>query len=157
MPKVSYKRKYSEAILNYHIFEILWTDNSEGMDHELERCFRDLVLLNSTRYWVSRISQVPKSKVWVLNVLPNYDDKRFKSTLRVSRSDFKLILDIIASNSVFNDPKRRGRVEPVELQLAIALYRFGFDGSGASHCNVGQKFGVLSLSPNLNFTKPNLT
>ena len=82
---------------------------------------------------------VPKQTKWVNDVLPRYDDVRYKQTLRLTRADFKIVLDLIKDNSVFHlSPCQLS----VEKQLQIALYRFGIYGTGASIPNVARLFGV---------------
>jgi hypothetical protein len=58
---------------------------------------------------------------------------------------------LIKNDSVF-DSKTKGQT-PVEIQLAVTLYRFGHTGSGASYGNVAAKFGIGDGGSILDMTK----
>ena len=99
-----------------------------------------LPFIYAERYLEPRIS-VPKSRDWSENVLPKYDDGRFRQIVRVSRNAFGIILWSIKSHPVFTNNSRVDQL-CIEQQLQIALYRFGRFGNAASVMDVARTFGV---------------
>ena len=93
---------------------------------------------------------MPKQLQWFHRVLPDYDDFRFRQAIRVSREDFELLLELIKDDPVFTSSKSQF---PVSVQLAVALYRFGIYGTGASVCSVARIFGVGDGSSVIRFTR----
>nr|XP_024217992.1 protein ALP1-like [Halyomorpha halys] len=83
---------------------------------------------------------VLKSTHWRSSVLPNLDEDRFKSLLKVNYFQFKIIIQEIKDDSVFNC-KHSAKQLSVELQLAIVLYRLGCSGEGASIRKNANLFG----------------
>lgn len=81
-----------------------------------------LEIILSFRYGIQR--NVPKNELWFSEILSNYDDDRLRGILRVSRSQFFAILELIKGNPVFNS-KRKSLQHTVFFQLAIVLYRLG--------------------------------
>lgn len=69
------------------------------------------------------------------------DPKRFRLNLRVSPSTFDELLLRIRDDAVFHN-RSNNQQYPVEIQLAIALYRFGHDGNGSSVEAIAQWAGV---------------
>ena len=99
-----------------------------------------LEFVYAQRYLEPRTS-VPKSRDWIENILPKYDDERFRQMLRVSRHAFEFVLKSIESHSVFQT-NSSAKQFPVERQLQIALFRFGRFGNAASVKDVSRTFGV---------------
>lgn len=67
-------------------------------------------------------------------VLVNFkqdDPKRFSRNLRVSPQTFDALVARIENNPVFSTGAYVEQA-PVEIQLAVVLYRFGHDGNAAS-------------------------
>src|SRR4051794_40125207 len=115
------------------------SENEEGfIDGQTPEQLLELVY--TSRYLEPRLS-VPKSRDWSINVLPNYNDTRFRQTLRVSRNTFDLILDSIKAYPSFHNNSSNKQL-PVELQLQIALFRFGRSGNAASLKDISRTFGV---------------
>lgn len=83
--------------------------------------------------------KVPKQHCWIDDVLPNYDEGRFRQVTRISHSDFDKILNLIQGHPVFHTKSLQ---IPVSIQLAIAMYRFGIYGTGGSVHNVARLFGT---------------
>ncbi|KAI5777311.1 hypothetical protein EDC01DRAFT_624108, partial [Geopyxis carbonaria] len=86
----------------------------------------------------ARCSQLPL----VLGAFKSKDSIRFRRNLRVSSSTFDILLAKVGSNPVFNDDNSRRKQLPVNMQLAIALYRFGHNGSASTVEHVAQWSGV---------------
>ncbi|KAF8156741.1 hypothetical protein B0H34DRAFT_658467, partial [Crassisporium funariophilum] len=67
--------------------------------------------------------------------------KQFRRNLRVAPSTFDALVGRIEGHSIFENQSNSQQF-PVEIQLAIALYRFGHDGNAASVEAVAQWAGV---------------
>ncbi|CAD6985107.1 unnamed protein product, partial [Tilletia controversa] len=90
-----------------------------------------LAELYETRYLEDRLP-VPKARAWVDMVLPELDDSRFRTWVRMDRATFGLVHDLIASNPIFGtSATARSPQSSVAEQLAIALHKFGMSGSGS--------------------------
>ncbi|KAE8228482.1 hypothetical protein CF326_g6581 [Tilletia indica] len=81
--------------------------------------------------FLRRRSPVPKSRAWVDTILPDLDDVRFRAWVRMDRPSFAFLHDLIAQSSVFGSSARCPQA-PVAEQLAIALHKYGTNGSGGS-------------------------
>ncbi|KAG2359275.1 hypothetical protein BDR07DRAFT_1244687, partial [Suillus spraguei] len=57
---------------------------------------------------------------------------KFRESLRVSPYTFGQIFTKLASDSVFTNNNSQNQQIPLADQLAVALYRFGHGGHGAS-------------------------
>jgi len=99
-----------------------------------------LSYFESVRY-INRKSSVPKSRQYMESVLPELDDDKFKSEMRVSRDAFRFILNQIQDRQVFMNRSFNKQL-PVQDQLSVALYRFGRYGNGASVRDVSAHFGL---------------
>lgn len=95
------------------------------------------------RYTVPHLhGTVPKSKQFIDEVVPLYDDERFKILFRVSRKTFYVILDLIKDDPVFRS-RGRGRPQyPIHLQLQVVLYRLGSSGEASSIAKIAFLFGL---------------
>ncbi|OXA46779.1 protein ANTAGONIST OF LIKE HETEROCHROMATIN PROTEIN 1 [Folsomia candida] len=113
----------------------------EEIDDIIENFENDLSAVLCIRYATSRTIKTPKSKEWIFSVLPNYAEREFKENLRVSRTDFGRILNIISPYEGFSNIEP-GKQFPIAIQLAVALFRFGVNGTGASYSKLAQKFGI---------------
>lgn len=133
------KKEITEAILLKGCFSIINSDNINQCDQELMTTIEHFALVNNFRYLDRRSWTVPKSTEWYLKILPSYDDNRFKSCLRVSRNQFREIIIKLSECNIF---KQQNFKFTIELQIAVALYRFGNDGSGVSFQKIGQIFGI---------------
>jgi hypothetical protein len=76
---------------------------------------------------------------WVYAGNPN-DHGRFTNMLRVSPYVFGVLLDLIKDHEVFQNNSNMPQ-SPVEQQLAVALYRLGRYGNGASLEDVARVAG----------------
>jgi hypothetical protein len=94
--------------------------------------------------------KVPKQTTWLNDILPGYDDSRFKQAIRISRKDFQKVLELIQNHHVFNTTNSQ---IPVSVQLAVALYRFGTYGTGSSLSAVARIFGLGDGSTVVRFTR----
>ena len=84
---------------------------------------------------------LPKSDHWIKNVLANFDDCRMHQMLRTSKAEFFHILNLISDDPIFQNQRNVPQL-PIELQLKIALFRFGGYGDSAAVRQVVTIFGV---------------
>ena len=96
--------------------------------------------IRTTRYLVPR-TRVPKSTEWVLRVLPQLSDDRFRSYTRMHRRSFGILCSMIEDHSVFQNHSSCAQV-PVDQQLLVALAKLANDGSSSSVRPVASVHGV---------------
>lgn len=101
-----------------------------------------LELIHTTR--VLNPNNVPKcSQLYLVLVEYKEDDpKRFRRNLRVSPSTFDALVACLKDHPIFHNKSLTAQQYPVEIQLAIALFRFGHDGNAASVESIAQWAGV---------------
>lgn len=138
MPKVSEKRRYINGVSQLVSQAMLWSTPNDWQD--FDHFIDDFLLLESMRYTIPR-NLVPKSDQWYRDILPNYDDDRFRQFMRVSRKDFGRILFMIQDHSVFYSNNSQKQI-PIDKQLAVTLYKLGNDGSSNSIFHVAAVFGI---------------
>ncbi|XP_034486475.1 protein ANTAGONIST OF LIKE HETEROCHROMATIN PROTEIN 1-like [Drosophila innubila] len=86
--------------------------------------------------------KVPKPIKWRYNILSSFNDEHFYQMLRVSRNQFAKLVYLIKGDKVFARYSASHRQMPIELQLAIVLFRLGSSGGNASVRKIGEIFGV---------------
>ena len=74
--------------------------------------------------------------------LPWLTDSEFLHKYRVSRENFKFILEKIEDHPVFQKQSRGRRQKPVAYQLMVFLKFIGTEGSGASNSNQRNTFAI---------------
>lgn len=109
------------------------------LDEVMEDFVDDVVGIYSCRRGVSL--NVPKSIDWRTNILSSFDNRRFNQMLRVSRSQFVHLVNLIKGDEVFATASVHRQIA-VDLQLAIVLFRLGSSGSSASVRKICTVFGV---------------
>ncbi|KAG0195324.1 hypothetical protein BGX33_003679, partial [Mortierella sp. NVP41] len=74
--------------------------------------------------YLDRTYRIPTSSEWRLHVLLNYRDQEFRHSMRMTKAQFFILVDLINDYPRFT---RRGNKpqEPVEEQLKVCLYRLG--------------------------------
>lgn len=89
--------------------------------------------LYSHRYLMPRnqLPRGPSQLRHVVDVLKVQRPDRFRECLRVSPFTFDKICEKICLDPVFSNQSQNDQI-PVQDQLAVALFRFGHDGNGAS-------------------------
>ncbi|CAG8589141.1 13702_t:CDS:2 [Gigaspora rosea] len=80
----------------------------------------------------------PKSDDWVRNVLFNYDETRFRRTLRMNKTTFFALVNQIKKHSIFYSNSNNLQTN-VEIQLAMTLFRLG---APSTIWNVSMLFGI---------------
>ncbi|XP_054085161.1 uncharacterized protein LOC128921451 [Zeugodacus cucurbitae] len=130
MPKISNKQNLLKllelsALNDLMIVEFFCEDNEEKKRKEneiMEDLIHVLALGEECRYSVQFIqNSVPKSRVFLNEILWELDENRFKNITRVTWKTFDAILD---------------------PQLAIVLYRLGSSGKGATLSKIAGLFGI---------------
>ncbi|XP_024214098.2 uncharacterized protein [Halyomorpha halys] len=140
MPKVSDKWKLCERLAAKCLVDLL-TCEEEEKDELIDDCIDNILIIQALKYAVPFLrGSVLKSSDWRSSVLPNVDEDRFKSLLRVNYFQFETVLQEIQDNPVFNS-KHSAKQMSVELQLAIVLYRLGCSGEEASIPKIASLFG----------------
>ncbi|CAB4444815.1 unnamed protein product [Rhizophagus irregularis] len=83
-----------------------------------------LLALNNVRYLETHKYNITKSQYWYNNILPSYDDSRFKKIMRMFPESFKMLVNLLNTHSIFqsNNVKQQA---PVKLQLVVFLKRLG--------------------------------
>ncbi|KAF6741816.1 hypothetical protein DFP72DRAFT_832149, partial [Ephemerocybe angulata] len=86
---------------------------------------------------------VPKaSQLSLVLVDLRNDTARFRRNLRVSPDTFDAIVAAIEDHEVFHNKSLTAKQFPVEIQLAVTMYRFGHDGNAAAVPSIAQWAGV---------------
>jgi hypothetical protein len=112
-----------------------YTQTMDDYGHILELILANRVLNTS--------DPVPKcSQLYLVLVdFKAHDWKHFRLNLRVSPSTFDELVGYIQDHPIFQNRSNCPQY-PVEIQLAIALFRFGHDGNAASVEAIAQWAGV---------------
>lgn len=84
---------------------------------------------------------VPKSREWLSDILPSLDENRFTQMLRVNRAVFNFIASKIEDNLLFHGENASLQF-PVNVQLAVVLFRLGSTGESASIRKIAAVFGI---------------
>lgn len=86
-------------------------------------------------------NSVPKSQKFLIDVLPNLSEDRFRQIARVSWRSFLYIYELIKDDILFQGPRSSMQL-PIQMQLLIVLYRLGSSGEGASISKIAFLFGI---------------
>ena len=145
---MSGKKELQQIIENQlvkNISELIEDTDSEDEDDDNELFILSLLALNEERYLESRIYKVAKTQHWYNEILPTYDDVRFKKVLRMLPENFKSLVSLIKNHSIFQSSGSKQQV-PVELQLAVFIRRLGSRNDIFSICsNFGIAEGTVIL------------
>ena len=104
---------------------------------EINNAYDDLqifIILHCLNKKRSIIYKQPKSYHWYETILFNYDDTRFRKTLRMSQSTFCKIVYKICNHQNFKNQRIL-----IEKQLAVVLYRLG---GKSTIWDISSKFGI---------------
>lgn len=105
------------------------------------RIFHFLRDLHSTRYLNSRIQPIKKTSAQLTLLLTSHKAERpeiFRRYLRVTPETFDALVTALEPDPVFQGENQAS----VVTQLAVALYRFGHFGNGASVVEVAMWAGI---------------
>jgi len=95
--------------------------------------------ISSQRYIGER--ELAPRNLLELNVIRSWPEQKFQQTFRMTPIAFQKILGMISNHSVFYNDRHTYQIQP-EFQLAVALYRFGLSGTGASRANIANFFKI---------------
>ena len=102
------------------------TDSSDEQKEEQEEIsdffMLSLLALNEVCYLKLRIYNIAKSQYWYNNILPFYNDSRFKKIMRIFPKSFKALVKLLNIHSIFQSNYIIQQAL-AELQLAIFLRR----------------------------------
>lgn len=83
-----------------------------------------------------------------MNILDIWPENMFKQKLRMNPSAFHSIVGMISQHFVFSNNSHNDQVS-IQLQFAVARYRFGRSGNGASPADVFHSIaGMISIIRN---------
>lgn len=122
--------------------DVLLSDDEDEIHAQRMSDFADLLQgISETR--VINPHKVDKcSQLYLVLVQFKFNDpKRFRRNLRVNPDTFDVLVARIEQDPLFSNNAYTQQF-PVEIQLAIALYRFGHDGNAASVEGIAQWAGV---------------
>ena len=143
---MSRHRKIGE-LLNFYIIsayqdmdnEDLFEDASDSSEEEEnELIMLGLNALLRSRYLEERTYNIAKSKEWYNNILPKYDDCRFKKVIRMDPDNFQRLVSLLNTHPIFQNNSNHLQA-PVELQIAIFLKRIGSKENIFELCS---RFGI---------------
>ncbi|XP_054083341.1 putative nuclease HARBI1 [Zeugodacus cucurbitae] len=150
MPKVSEKAKFIQLCEKSLVFDLLMLELF-GKHDEIQRKKEDEIMEDFSfalaaaayfRYGSTFVHHsVPKSPNFLIDVLPHLDENRFREIVRVSKTTFDFIIDLIKDDEVFNGP-RSCKQFPIQIQLAVVMYRLGSCGEGATITKIASLFGI---------------
>ncbi|EXX68738.1 hypothetical protein RirG_102460 [Rhizophagus irregularis DAOM 197198w] len=101
------------------------SEENSSEKEENEMVMLGLTSLLRTRYLEQRNFHVAKSKHWYYNILPKYDDYRFKIIMRMDSLNFQKLVLRLSTHQIFHNNSCHLQA-PVEFQLAIFLRRIGY-------------------------------
>src|SRR6266536_1315587 len=143
---MSRKRKELQQVIEEKLIERILleldeeelTDSNEEQEEDTENFMLGLLALNEVRYLEPRVYNIAKSQYWYNNILPSYDDIRFKKIMRMFPENFKVLVNLLGTHPIFisNNIKQQA---PVELQLAVFLRRLGSKEDVFSVCS---RYGI---------------
>ena len=118
-----------------HLIRLLAVDQSAGEsdDSSTSRSLEELVEIRagilSARYLHSRVYDTDKHGM--VDMLDSYDDKGFKSEVRMDKVSFYSIVNMVKDHPVFHNRSRNKQV-PVWVQCFVAFRRLGTYGNANS-------------------------
>jgi hypothetical protein len=113
------RKKLINNLWDSLVCDLISANNDDSEDEILEDFSDNLLALENQRYLADR-SEVAKNLALVEKLLPNYDDRRFRAVARMSKTNFKMLLELIQDDHVFRSSRSQ---YPVSLQLLVAMNR----------------------------------
>ena len=102
-----------------------------------------LTAMSTRRYLTATRRARYKCRDWYTNVLLRSTDEQYRSYMRLSRTTFEHVLSLLRAHAGEIFVSGRGTPQlSLEIQLAIALYRFGHYGNASRVEAVADQFGV---------------
>ncbi|XP_037946997.1 protein ANTAGONIST OF LIKE HETEROCHROMATIN PROTEIN 1-like [Teleopsis dalmanni] len=146
MPRKSERAEITKFLIENTILKLRSVEDATSIyddaDEIMDEFHDNLLIVLSNRYCIRTPSNsVPKLLDWHKNVLPHMNDNQFKEMLRVNREQFQHLLTLIEKSEVFQKPYSNKQL-PIELQLAIVLYRLGSASENVSTRKIANLFGI---------------
>jgi len=145
MARTNYRKQVLRSYAFYMLSRmlVLPARTLERMLLELHFDANTILLIMQTRYLRGR-HPVKKAGnlhlAWEYAQNPN-DHHRFTQMLRVTPESFQFILQLIQDHPIFTTTSHRPQT-PVEIQLAVTLFRMGRYGNGASVKDIARTAGI---------------
>lgn len=149
MPQESYRNQMKRSYLTHMVLRDVFAlvdDDAGALDEILARLSADIISLRAieqTRYLHER-NHIPKAGnlhlAWEFAQDPALYPE-FEKMLRVSPLVFNVILELIKDHPVFHNNSNAPQT-PIDIQLAVALYRLGRYGNSASLDDVARVAGI---------------
>jgi hypothetical protein len=101
--------------------------------------------LDTTRYINGRTRSIPKPEeptlVFALRVYKSQCPDQFRNYFRLTPQTFDLLVEVLSQNPVFYNNSSNEQT-PIELQIAVTLYRLGHNGNAVSLTKTGIACGL---------------
>ncbi|KAA1083377.1 hypothetical protein PGT21_010964 [Puccinia graminis f. sp. tritici] len=123
---------YGRPVHQRDVFDYLMSDVDDLSDL--------LQVVLSHRYLQPRARPIPREEFDIARLFQIPDDE-FKQTVRTSKEGFRLLLDEISSDPIFQSTGPRRQL-PIAHQLALTLERLGSTGSSASVARFSRDLNV---------------
>jgi hypothetical protein len=147
---------YRKQVLRSYLLSIFCRDifsPTEDLDDRLQEINLDtatLITILQSRYLRARLPVPKAGNIHLAFQFAETDPTRFAYMLRLTPTAFRHILSLIHDHPVFTT-RSNSTQAPVQYQLAVALYRAGRYGNGASVQDVARTAGISEGSV-VNFT-----
>lgn len=112
------KFSIKEHIANQFCCDFLDLDNDEEEEKVIEQFLEDSLLFDAFRY-VNCRTPIPKNWSLLSDTLPNYDEKRFRNMIRMSKLEFMKLYNRIKDHEAFQTINQL----PISTQLLVTLHR----------------------------------
>lgn len=132
----------SEMDFGFSSTNYLSTTTKSESTH-ITKQYNDMIsCLESQRYWMPRSRTVKATTIEQWFHQPMFDKPHiFRSTFRMDRSSFDLLVKAIHQHLVFSNQSNCNQ-KPVQYQLAVFLYRLGGRSGGGTQMQSGLALGV---------------
>ncbi|KAF9409749.1 hypothetical protein BGZ76_005617, partial [Entomortierella beljakovae] len=114
---------------------------TSALDIEKLRLYSNLYDHISTTRKLRFHGPIPTTADIRTRVLPSYAPAHFKDIVRVTPSQFDMIVDLIKDSRQFQKNIKRQQQEPVKDQLLVALYRLSSPGISIPHAALTFGYG----------------
>jgi len=116
---------------------LAWIEEDEEMTNELLELSEHV----SSHRFLQRNLIYPRTEYFLTKVFPDMPDREFRAKFRTTREGFRGVLELIENNPIFYNQSNNEQAHP-SVQLAVALARFGCNGTGASVSNIQDSFQI---------------
>lgn len=146
MPRLSAKAAYLadvDGLFVESVAAFVAADIPEDADEAMEMLvsYHEQYIESKERRYIMPRYSVPKSNDWLQTILPAYEEPRFRTYARCSRSGFAFVLSCIQDSTHFKIRGNRPQ-QPVSIQLLAALNKLGTNGNGTSFSRSAGSFGT---------------